>query len=107
MKINAETMRHFQAGARAQLARGGKKLGSLQEQASQVGANWAAEGKAYAAEWTRKVRRVASKRSQQLYEWQTRIMDAVGIASAGRVRRMSRELAKLAKRVDSLASRKA
>lgn len=107
MRISADTLKHFRVGARTQLARAGKKLTSLQGQVVRVGANWASESKARAAEWTGWFRRLAAKRPQQLDEWQMRIMDAVGIASAGRVRRMSRELARLAKRVDSLASRKA
>ena len=107
MRINAETWKHFRAGVRIRLARAGKKLNSVQEQVVQLGADWASESKARAAEWTGWIRRLASKSPQQLGEWQTRLMDAVGIASAGRVRRMSRELARLAKRVDSLASRKA
>jgi len=107
MRISAETLKHFRARARTQLAGAGKKLSSLQEQVSRVGADWAIESKARAAEWSRWFRRLAAKRPQQLDEWQMRVMDAVGIASAGRVRRMSRELSRLAKRVDSLASRKA
>jgi hypothetical protein len=107
MGISAATLKDFRAGARTQLARAGKKLASLQERVLRTGANWATESKARAAEWTGWFRRVAAKRPQRLDEWQMRVMDAVGIASAGRVRRMSRELSRLAKRVDSLASRKA
>jgi len=107
MRISADTLKHFRAGARTELAQAGKKLTSLQRQLVRAGTNWANESKVRAAEWTRWFRQLAAKRPQQLDEWQTRIMDAVGIASAGRVRRMSRELARLAKRVDSIASSKA
>ena len=107
MRINAETLKHFRAGVRTRLARAGKKLSSIQEQVLRIGTDWAGESKARAAEWSGRIRRLAAKSPQQLGEWQARLMDAVGIASAGRVRRMSRELARLAKRVDSLGSRKA
>ncbi len=106
MKINGDTLSGFRAGAKAQFGQARKKVILLQGQASRALRDLAAEGKARRAEWTARVRQLTSTKTLPFDKWQTRIMDAVGIASAGQVQRISRELAKLAKKVESLSSGK-
>lgn len=106
MKVNGDTLGDLQAGAKAQLGQARKRFILLQGQASRALRGLASESKARGTQWAERFRQLTSKYPLRLDKLQTRIMDAVGVASAGRVQRISRELAKLAKRVDSLSSRK-
>ncbi len=106
MRINGNTFNSLQAGAKAQIGEARKRLNSLQGRASRAIRGLASESRSRGAEWTERVRRLTSVRGLRLDKLQTRLMEAVGVASSGQVQRISRELAKISKKLDALSSSK-
>jgi len=106
MRINGDTLSGLQAGAKAQIEEARQRLDSLQRQASRALRHFATQSQARRAEWTERVRRFTSIRQLHLDKLPTKLIEAAGIATSGQVHRINRELAKLAKKVDSISNGK-
>jgi hypothetical protein len=106
MRINGDTFSGLQAGAKAQIDEARQRLDSLQRQASRALRQLATQGKARRSEWTERVRRITSIRELHLDKLPTKLIEAAGIATSGQVHRINRELAKLAKKVESISAGK-
>jgi chromosome segregation ATPase len=106
MRINGDTFSGLQAGAKAQIEEARQKLDSLQRQASRALRHLATQGQARRSEWTKRVRRITSIRELHLDKLPTKLIEAAGIATSGQVHRINRELAKLAKKVESISAGK-
>lgn len=104
MRINGYTFSGLQAGAKAQIEEARQRFESLQKQASRALRHLATEGQARRSEWTERVRRITSIRQLHLEKLPTKLIEAAGIATSGQVRRINRELAKLAKKVESISA---
>ncbi len=106
MKINGHTFNSLQASAKAQIGQARKRFDSIRGRASRALQDLASESRARGAQWTDRVRSLTARRGLHLDQWQSRLMEVVGVASRSQLRRISRELAKLNKKVDALSSDK-
>jgi hypothetical protein len=106
MRINGDTLSGLQAGAKAQIEEARQRFDSLQNRASRALRHLATQSQARRSEWTERVRQLTSIRELRLKKLPTKLIEAAGIATSGQVHRINRELAKLAKKVESISAGK-
>jgi hypothetical protein len=107
MKINAGTLSSLRQDAEARIGRARRKLDSLQGRASRALRGFRLQARRRGAHWTERVRQLTSSvRALRLNKLQAQLMDAVGVASSGQVERISRELAKISKKLDAISGTK-
>ena len=104
MNVTAQTLKHLRADAQTTLERATRQWTLLRGRAYRTMREMVSDTRSRGVQWTRWMR-LLTTRPLALNRWRTRLIDAVGVASAQRVERMSQQLMRLAKRVDSLSKK--
>lgn len=92
--------------AKAQLSKARGHLFALRGKAEKSLKRLTSHGRARGREVSAFARRLPSAGMTSLERWQSRLLYAMGVATRGQIREISRELSRISKKLDALSSAK-
>jgi hypothetical protein len=89
-----------------QMAEAQKRFAALQSEAEKALKVWVARGQELQATTAKKASRVGNEVLKKAESFQSRVIQAAGVATQGQIRALNRELKALSKKLDALIEKK-
>jgi hypothetical protein len=96
----------IQGFMKEQMAEAQKRFATLQSEAEKTFKTWAARGYELQATTTKRATAIGNGLRKKAESFQSRFVQAAGVATQGQIRALSRELNRLSKKVDALIEKK-
>ena len=90
-----------------QVAEAQKRFAALQSEAEKTFKVWVARGQELQASTAKKATRVGTEVLKKAESFQSRVIQAAGVATQSQIRALNRELKALSKKLDALVEKKA
>jgi F0F1-type ATP synthase membrane subunit b/b' len=94
------------AFVKEQLAEAQKRFAAIQVQAEKTIKEWVVKGQEIQATTAKRTKKLGSEVRKQAETFQNRVIQAAGVATQSQIKALTRELSKLAKKVDTLVEKK-
>ena len=95
------------AFVKEQLVEAQKRFTVIQGQAEKTIKEWVAKGQELQATTAKRTKALSHEVRKQAESFQNRLIQAAGVATQSQIKSLSRELSKLARKVDALVEKKA
>jgi F0F1-type ATP synthase membrane subunit b/b' len=94
------------AFVKEQLAEAQKRFVAIQVQAEKTIKEWVVKGQEIQATTAKRTKKLGSEVRKQAETFQNRVIQAAGVATQSQIKALTRELSRLAKKVDTLVEKK-